>query len=102
MHWIGAQFCLCMFLDSIDNSVNMLKFDLVTKSAYNSQNTQFGLPGRTMYTLGYCPCMHLLLYAFILSHIYVYMHLYYCFIFALQQKLYFDIHQFGLGNKVPY
>ena len=29
-----------------------------------------------MYTLGYCPCMHLLLYAFTLSHIYVYMHLY--------------------------
>ena len=43
MHWIGAQFCLCVFLDSIDNSVKLLKFDLVTESAYNSQNTQFGI-----------------------------------------------------------
>ena len=35
MHWIGAHFCLCMFLDSIDNSVNMLMFVLI--------NTQFGI-----------------------------------------------------------
>ena len=26
MHWIGAQFCVCMFLDSRDNSFNVLKF----------------------------------------------------------------------------
>ena len=25
VHWIGAQFCVCMFLDSIDKSLNMLK-----------------------------------------------------------------------------
>ena len=24
MHWIGAQFCFCMFLDSRDKSLNML------------------------------------------------------------------------------
>ena len=26
MHWIGAQFCVCMFLDSKDKSLKMLKF----------------------------------------------------------------------------
>ena len=25
MHWIGAQFCVCVFLDSRDKSLNMLK-----------------------------------------------------------------------------
>ena len=25
VHWIGAQFCVCMFLDSRDKSLNMLK-----------------------------------------------------------------------------
>ena len=59
MHWIGAQFCVCMFLDSRDKSLNMLKFcrndqregrtkeeqreRLVAESAYNAQNAQFGL-----------------------------------------------------------
>ena len=59
-HWIGAQFCVCMFLDSRDKSLNMLKFCrndqrkkkekkknkrsvLDGESAYNAQNTQFGL-----------------------------------------------------------
>ena len=26
MQWIGAQFCVCMFLDFRDKSLNMLKF----------------------------------------------------------------------------
>ena len=26
MHWIGEQFCVCMFLDSGDTSLNMVKF----------------------------------------------------------------------------
>ena len=26
MHQIGAQFCVCMFLDSRDKSLNMVKF----------------------------------------------------------------------------
>ena len=26
MHWIGAQFCVCMFLDSRDKSLNMINF----------------------------------------------------------------------------
>ena len=26
VHWTGAQFCVCMFLDSRDKSLNMLKF----------------------------------------------------------------------------
>ena len=26
MHWIGAQFWVCMFLDSRDKSLNMFKF----------------------------------------------------------------------------
>ena len=26
VHWIGAQFCVCMFLESRDKSLNMLKF----------------------------------------------------------------------------
>ena len=26
VHWLGAQFCVCMFLDSRDKSLNMLKF----------------------------------------------------------------------------
>ena len=26
MHWIGAQFYVCMFLESRDKSLNMLKF----------------------------------------------------------------------------
>ena len=26
VHWIGAQFCVCMFLDSRDKSLNMWKF----------------------------------------------------------------------------
>ena len=46
VHWIGAQFCVCRFLDSRDESLNMLKFCrivLVAESAYNAQNTQFGL-----------------------------------------------------------
>ena len=55
MHWIGAQFCVCMFLDSRDKSLNMLKFCrndqrkvknkgsvLVAESAYNAQNAQLG------------------------------------------------------------
>ena len=53
MHWIGAQFCVCMLLDSRDTSLNILKFCrnnqkkvknkksvLVAESAYNAQNTQ--------------------------------------------------------------
>ena len=24
MHWIGAQFCVCMFLDSRDKSLNII------------------------------------------------------------------------------
>ena len=61
MHSIGAQFCACMFLDSTDKSLNMLKFCrndqrkenkerkknkgsvLVAESAYNAENAQFGL-----------------------------------------------------------
>ena len=60
MHWIGAQFCVCMFLDSRDKSSNMLKLCrndqrkvkkkkknkysvLVAESAYDAQNAQFGL-----------------------------------------------------------
>ena len=59
MHWIGAQFCVCMFLDSIDKSLNRLNFVgtikenertkknkgsvLVAESAYNAQNAHFGL-----------------------------------------------------------
>ena len=59
MHWIGAQFCVCMFLDSRDKSLNMLKFlerskeiqeqkknkgsVVVAESAYISQNAQCGL-----------------------------------------------------------
>ena len=27
MHWIGAQFCVCMFLDSRDKSLNMFQKD---------------------------------------------------------------------------
>ena len=50
--WISAHFCVCMFLDSRDKSLKMLKICrkweikrsvLVTESAYNSQNAQFGL-----------------------------------------------------------
>ena len=26
VHWIGAQFCVCMFLDSSDKYLNMLNF----------------------------------------------------------------------------
>ena len=26
MHWIGAQFCACVFMDSRNKSVNMLSF----------------------------------------------------------------------------
>ena len=36
MHWIGAQFCACVFMDSRDKSVNMLSFcrnDVETMSA---------------------------------------------------------------------
>ena len=56
VHWIGAQFYVCMFLDSRDKSLNMLKFCrndqrkvknsgsvLVAESAYNVQKAQFGL-----------------------------------------------------------
>ena len=58
VHWIGAQFCVCMFLDSRDKSLNMRKFRrnkeskeqkknkgsiLVAESAYNAQNAQLGL-----------------------------------------------------------
>ena len=59
MHWIDAQFCVCMFLDSRDKPLNMLKFCrkdgkireqkknkgsvLVVESAYNSQKALFGL-----------------------------------------------------------
>ena len=59
MHWIDVQFCVCMFLDSRDKPLNMLKFCwknekireqkknkgsvLVVESAYNSQKALFGL-----------------------------------------------------------
>ena len=59
VHWIGAHFCVCVFLDSINKSLIMLKFCrndqkmkeqkknkgsvLVSESAYNAQNSQFGL-----------------------------------------------------------
>ena len=60
MHWIGAQIRVCMFLDSRDKSLKMLKFCrndqregqeqkknkgsvLVAEYAYNAQNAQFGL-----------------------------------------------------------
>ena len=59
MHWIGAEFCVCMFLDFRNKSLNMLNFVgtikkkkkpkknngsvLVVESGYNSQNAQFGL-----------------------------------------------------------
>ena len=60
VHWIGAQLCVCMFLDSRDKSLNMVKFCrndqtegkkqkknkgsvLVAESAYNAQTAQFGL-----------------------------------------------------------
>ena len=56
-HWIGTQFCVCVFLDSKDKYSNLLKFYrnkknnkiknkknvLVADSAYNSQNTQHNL-----------------------------------------------------------
>ena len=56
VRWIGAHFCVCMFLDCRDKSLNMLKFCrnnqrgrknkksvFVAESIYNSQNAQFGL-----------------------------------------------------------
>ena len=59
MHWIGAQFCVCMFLDSRDKSLNMLKFcrndqrkvknkkrtkgASLLRNPLNAQNAQFGL-----------------------------------------------------------
>ena len=57
MHWIGAQICVCMFLDSRDKSLNILSERskesteqeknqgsvLVAESAYNAQKAQFGL-----------------------------------------------------------
>ena len=60
VHWIGAQFCVCMFLDSRDKSLNMFKFVGTIKEnertkedqrerpcrgirKFNAQNAQFGL-----------------------------------------------------------
>ena len=31
MHWIGAKFCVCLFLDSGDKSLNMLKYLAMSK-----------------------------------------------------------------------
>ena len=65
MHWIGANFCVFMFLDSRDKSLNILKSCRKNKkmkeqeknkrsvlnadSAHNSQNAQFGLVMKKKY-----------------------------------------------------
>ena len=40
MHWIGAQFCVCKFLDSRDKSLNMLQFCRTIKEKERTKEEQ--------------------------------------------------------------
>ena len=41
VNWIGAQFCVCMFLDSIDKPLNMFLFKLPWIPNSNTCNVNF-------------------------------------------------------------
>ena len=38
MHWIGAKFCVCMFLDSRDKSVNKVRFPWIPRTNICNEN----------------------------------------------------------------